>query len=57
MVSHNVLGLQKKEFSMAMYGKKSGGMKKGAAPKFKPCRGCPNQRNVQGQGVARLRLG
>jgi hypothetical protein len=23
------------------YGKKSGGMKKGAAPKFKPCAGCP----------------
>ena len=30
---------------MAMYGSKKGsgmkGMKKGAAPKFKPCKGCP----------------
>lgn len=40
MVWHNVLGLQQKEWLMA-YGKKSGGMKKGAAPKFKPCAGCP----------------
>jgi hypothetical protein len=35
---------------MAMYGKKSGGMKKGAAPKFKPCRGCPNPKECARAG-------
>ena len=39
---------------MAMYGSKKGsgmkGMKKGATPSFKPCRGCPNPKECARAG-------
>jgi len=41
------------------YGSKSGGMKKmggkGAAPKFKPCKGCPNPKECARAGRCKMK--